>query len=144
MIPAPYALRTAAAAPYLADRAHLQDEIEERVQQFSSGIHSSSEFYPTRCTQPNRPFTLFNNQEELYYRPFHPKDPRICSSIRARHESVFASQSSAKLMSGTAQFDYLIPYGTTAVFSSSKKSLCKQKIPRHIKLAIHAWSTKCR
>jgi hypothetical protein len=25
-----------------------------------------------------------------------------------------------------------------------KKALCKQKIPRHIKLAIHAWSTKCR
>jgi hypothetical protein len=25
-----------------------------------------------------------------------------------------------------------------------KKTLCKQKISRHIKLAIHAWSTKCR
>jgi hypothetical protein len=31
-----------------------------------------------------------------------------------------------------------------AVFTSSKKVLCKQKILRHIKLTIHAWSTKCR
>jgi hypothetical protein len=32
-----------------------------------------------------------------------------------------------------------------AMFSSSKNVLCKKKkIHRHIKLAIHAWSTKCR
>jgi hypothetical protein len=31
-----------------------------------------------------------------------------------------------------------------AVFSSTKKTLCRKKIPRHIKLAIYAWSTKCR
>ena len=32
------------------------------------------------------------------------------------------------------------------VFSSSKfqnLALCKKKIPRHIKFAVHAWSTKC-
>jgi hypothetical protein len=31
-----------------------------------------------------------------------------------------------------------------ALFSSTKKTLCEKKIPRHIKLMIHAWSTKCR
>jgi uncharacterized membrane-anchored protein len=33
---------------------------------------------------------------------------------------------------------------TMAVFSSTNKTLCRKKIPRHIKLAIYAWSTKCR
>jgi predicted GTPase len=31
-----------------------------------------------------------------------------------------------------------------AVFSSSKKKYNAKKILRHIKLTIHAWSTKCR
>jgi hypothetical protein len=31
-----------------------------------------------------------------------------------------------------------------SVFSSKKKALCRKKISRHIKLTIHAWSTKCR
>ena len=34
-----------------------------------------------------------------------------------------------------------------ALFSSSKflkSALCKKKILRHIKLTVHAWSTKCR
>jgi hypothetical protein len=30
------------------------------------------------------------------------------------------------------------------VYFLKKKILCKQRIPRHIKLTIHAWSTKCR
>jgi hypothetical protein len=38
-------------------------------------------------------------------------------------------------------FNSAIP--TRAVFSS-KKILCEKKIHRHIKLAIHVWSTKCR
>jgi hypothetical protein len=31
-----------------------------------------------------------------------------------------------------------------AVFSSTKSVLFQKKIPRHIKLAIHVWSNKCR
>jgi hypothetical protein len=38
---------------------------------------------------------------------------------------------------------YLISWAQ-AVFSSTKNVLFQKKIPCHIKLAIHAWSTKCR
>jgi hypothetical protein len=48
--------------------------------------------------------------------------------------------------SRTGSFDSIRVASVTswAVFSSSEEVLCKQKIPRHIKLTIHAWSTKCR